>query len=82
TTARRLAMMHGGSLRHAGGPDRTEYVLELPLPSPDGHAHRPPAGAGPLLVVTAGDVAEDVRRSADRHGVRVHRADGGQDAVP
>lgn len=82
TTARRLAMMHGGSLRPAGGPDRTEYVLELPLPSPDGHAHRPPAGAGPLLVVTPGDVAEDVRRSADRYGMRVHRADGGHDTVP
>ncbi|MEU4654125.1 substrate-binding domain-containing protein [Streptomyces sp. NPDC023723] len=81
TTARRLAMMHGGSLRPAGGPDRVEYVLELPLPSPDGHAHRPPADTGPLLVVTPGDVAADVRLAAGRHGVRAHRA-GGDDPVP
>ncbi|CAL9662309.1 HTH-type transcriptional repressor PurR [Streptomyces sp. enrichment culture] len=82
TTARRLAMMHGGSLRPTGEPGRAEYVLELPLPSPDGHAHRPPAGTGPLLVVAPGEVAEDVRHAAERHGVRVHRADGGQDMAP
>lgn len=76
--ARRLAMMHGGALR----PDDGGYVLELPLPSPDGQAHRPPPGAGPLLVVAAGGPAEDVRRSAERHPVRVCPADGDHDVVP
>lgn len=55
--ARRLAMLHGGSLTGAGSPDRAEYVLELPLPSPDGHAHPSATGDGPLLVVSPDEPA-------------------------
>ncbi|WP_320774472.1 substrate-binding domain-containing protein [Streptomyces sp. CRN 30] len=82
TTARRLAMMHGGSLRPADTADGGAYVLELPLPSPDGHAHRPAADAGPLLVVAPGEAAEDVRRSAGHHRVRTHPGGPDLDAVP
>ncbi|GAA4803887.1 substrate-binding domain-containing protein [Streptomyces ziwulingensis] len=81
TTARRLAMMHAGSLRAADRAGRREYVLELPLPSPDGHAHRAPPDAGPLLVLTPGEHTGDPRRLGEDLGQpgadAVHRAPEG-----
>ncbi|MEU9188951.1 substrate-binding domain-containing protein [Streptomyces sp. NPDC048484] len=82
TTARRLAMMHGGALTVSGSMGRAQYVLELPLPSPDGHAHLAGAGDAPLLVVTPGELGADVTEHAARHGLEVLRADAAHDPVP
>ncbi|WP_413755434.1 substrate-binding domain-containing protein [Streptomyces sp. MMBL 11-3] len=81
TTARRLAMMHGGALTVSDGADRVRYVLELPLPSPDGQAHLAGAGDAPLLVVTPGELGADVREHAARHGLEVVRADAARDPM-
>ncbi|GAA2458504.1 substrate-binding domain-containing protein [Streptomyces glaucus] len=80
-TARRLAMMHGGSLTVTDAAGRREYVLELPLPSPGGHAHPASAGDGPLLVVTPGELAGDVRELAGRYRLRTYRAEEEHDTV-
>ncbi|WP_221359431.1 substrate-binding domain-containing protein [Streptomyces beigongshangae] len=82
TTARRLAMMHGGALTVSDTMGRAQYVLELPLPSPDGQAHLADAGDAPLLVVTPGRLGTDVREHATRHGLEVVRTDAAHDPVP
>ncbi|MFI1439269.1 substrate-binding domain-containing protein [Streptomyces fructofermentans] len=82
TTARRLAMMHGGALTVSETSGTAEYVLELPLPSPDGQAHLADAGDAPLLVVTPGELGADVREHAARHGLEVLRPDAAYDPMP
>ncbi|MCW8098406.1 substrate-binding domain-containing protein [Streptomyces tauricus] len=82
TTARRLAMMHGGALTVSDATDRAQYVLELALPSPDGQAHLAAAGDAPLLVVTPGELGADIRAHADRHGLEVCRPDTAHDPMP
>ncbi|WP_328491765.1 substrate-binding domain-containing protein [Streptomyces sp. NBC_00414] len=87
TTARRLAMMHGGALTvsDSTGSDsagRTQYVLEFPLPSPDGQAHLADAGDAPLLVVTPGELGADLIEHAARHGLEVCRPDTAHDPMP
>ncbi|MDQ1041120.1 DNA-binding LacI/PurR family transcriptional regulator/AraC-like DNA-binding protein/signal transduction histidine kinase [Streptomyces sp. V3I8] len=81
TTARRLAMMHGGALTVSDSTGRARYVLELPLPSPDGQAHLADAGDAPLLVVTPGEFGADVREHAARHGLEVVRTDAATDPM-
>ncbi|MFH8462638.1 substrate-binding domain-containing protein [Streptomyces sp. NPDC017991] len=82
TTARRLAMMHGGALTVSDATDRAQYVLELALPSPDGQAHLAAAGDAPLLVVTPGELGADIRTHAARHGLEVCRPDTAHDPMP
>ncbi|MFF3484604.1 substrate-binding domain-containing protein [Streptomyces sp. NPDC002701] len=82
TTARRLTMMHGGALTVADSMGRARYVLELPLPSPDGQAHLAGVGEAPLLVVTPGELGADVREHAARHGLEVVRTDAAHDPMP
>ncbi|MFE7033306.1 substrate-binding domain-containing protein [Streptomyces sp. NPDC057621] len=82
TTARRLAMMHGGALTVSDTTDRAQYVLELALPSPDGQAHLAAAGDAPLLVVTPGELGADISAHAARHGLEVCRPDTAHDPMP
>ncbi|MFI1412210.1 substrate-binding domain-containing protein [Streptomyces sp. NPDC020707] len=82
TTARRLAMMHGGALTVSDAPDRAQYVLELALPSPDGQAHLAAAGDAPLLVVTPGELGADISAHAARHCLEVCRPDSAHDPMP
>ncbi|BCL25365.1 substrate-binding domain-containing protein [Streptomyces aurantiacus] len=82
TTARRLAMMHGGALTVSDSTGRARYVLELPLPSPGGQTHLADAGDAPLLVVTPGELGADVAAHAARHGLEVLRPDAAHDPLP
>ncbi|MFD7709890.1 substrate-binding domain-containing protein [Streptomyces sp. NPDC059786] len=81
-TARRLAMMHGGSLTGGDSAGPARYRLDLPLPSPDGHTHLAAPDSGPLLVVTPGEIAADVRLLAVRHGLGVQQPDPAYDTDP
>ncbi|MFF3501826.1 substrate-binding domain-containing protein [Streptomyces sp. NPDC003247] len=81
TTARRLAMMHGGALTLSGTDRRPEYVLHLPLPAPDGQAHLTGGGAAPLLVLTPGPLAPDVAELVARHGLEESRPDSLPDLI-
>ncbi|MEV7085335.1 substrate-binding domain-containing protein [Streptomyces sp. NPDC093085] len=70
--ARRLAMVHGGSLLVEEAGARPRFVLDLPLPTPGGHP--PVATAEPgatVLVVTPGEPGPEVRGLAARHGLRL-----------
>ncbi|MFS8198446.1 substrate-binding domain-containing protein [Streptomyces sp. CWNU-52B] len=82
TTARRLAMMHGGALTVSDSAGRALYVLDVPLPSPGGQAHLADAGDASLLVVTPGEPGADVTEHAARHGLRVLRPDAAHDPMP
>jgi DNA-binding LacI/PurR family transcriptional regulator/AraC-like DNA-binding protein len=82
SAARRLAMMHGGALTVAEAAGRPEYMLHLPLPSPDEQAHLAGGGDGPLLVLTPGEIGTDVKALAARHGLEVYRPATEHDVIP
>ncbi|HCA84958.1 MAG TPA: hypothetical protein DEQ61_05365, partial [Streptomyces sp.] len=76
--ARRLAVLHGGSVSLHRGPGPLGFQLDLPLPTPaDAPGSVPAAVAGPegrtMLVAAAATPPREITAVARRHGLRTHR---------
>ncbi|OKK06566.1 hypothetical protein AMK26_11210 [Streptomyces sp. CB03234] len=81
--ARRLAVLHGGSVTVYRAPGRRGFRLELPLPTP-ADASGSPAGGGrrtPLLVASAAAPPREVTSIARRHGLPTHRLHPDEDVA-
>ncbi|ARQ69865.1 substrate-binding domain-containing protein [Streptomyces marincola] len=70
--ARRLAVLHGGTLTAHRGPDGCGFHLTLPLPTPAEPPAPRPAGRT-LLVAADSAVSTEVAALARDHGLRPHR---------
>ncbi|ORT55507.1 substrate-binding domain-containing protein [Streptomyces sp. CB03238] len=81
--ARRLAVLHGGSVTVYHAPGRRGFRLELPLPTP-ADASGPPGGGGrrtPLLVASAAAPPREVTGIARHHGLPTHRLHPDEDVA-
>ncbi|MET9428778.1 substrate-binding domain-containing protein [Streptomyces sp. NPDC003036] len=84
--ARRLAVLHGGSVTVCRAPGRRGLRLELPLPTPADASGRPasgppsaPDGGGTLLVAGAGPPPREVTEIARRLGLAARQLPADED---